>query len=290
MKKSRLFIAGAAAFMAVSTGTVGAYAQNVIDFEDGNYSFVSMKTDDGGDNSVLSVVDFNGSKQLKVDVQDCANIPKVAFDINSILDSDDFDKVKTIEMDITFESKENSTPPGWAGGAIGTQGGEKSPAWAQTSWEGGEYENAVSEPITVQRKFLLSSEKFVNGTENTQMLLMRWGAEVNYNMYVDNVRFLDEKGKKIKLALTSDPVAEAPEQTEAQTEEVTEVVEEIAEEPAEEIAEEINDETTAETVSEPDSDEKTTSATTGNTAAVAAATAVVISGYAVAMTRKKSHR
>lgn len=287
MKKSRLFIAYAAALMAVSAGAAGAYAQTVIDFEDGNYSFVSMKTDDGGDESVLSVADFNGSKQLKVDVQDCANIPKVAFDINSILDSGDFDKVKTIEMEITFESKENSTPPGWAGGAVGTQGGEKSPAWAQTSWEGGEYENAVSEPLTVQRKFLLSSEKLVNGTENTQMILMRWGAEVNYNMYVDNIRFLDDKGEEIKLAIASAPAAD----TAVQTEEVTEAVTEAPEESApEEIAEDVLEETVSETVSEPDSDEKTTSATTGNTAAVAAATAAVISGYAVAMTRRKKHR
>ena len=176
----------------------GKYAVGItFDFEDGNCSFVSMKTDDGGDASVLSVVDFNGSKQLKVDVQDCANVPKVNFSINQILASDDFDKVKTIEMEITFESKDGATPIGWAGGAIGTQGGEKSPAWAQTSWECGEYENPVSEVTVIQRKFLLPSEKFVNGTENTDMLLMRWGADVAYNMYVDNIRFLDDSGNEI---------------------------------------------------------------------------------------------
>ena len=187
MKKMRVMTAGAAALLAVCSASVSAYAQSVIDFEDGNYSFVSMKTDDGGDASVLSVVDFNGSKQLKVDVQDCANVPKVNFSINQLLASDDFDKVKTIEMEITFESKDGATPIGWAGGAIGTQGGEKSPAWAQTSWECGEYENPVSEVTVIQRKFLLPSEKFVNGTENSDMLLMRWGSDVAYNMYVDNI-------------------------------------------------------------------------------------------------------
>ena len=122
MKKMRVMTAGAAALLAVCSASVSAYAQSVIDFEDGNYSFVSMKTDDGGDASVLSVVDFNGSKQLKVDVQDCANVPKVNFSINQLLASDDFDKVKTIEMEITFESKDGATPIGWAGGAIGTNG------------------------------------------------------------------------------------------------------------------------------------------------------------------------
>lgn len=284
MKKMRVMTAGAAALLAVCSASVSAYAQSVVDFEDGNYSFVSMKTDDGGDASVLSVVDFNGSKQLKVDVQDCANVPKVNFSINQLLASDDFDKVKTIEMEITFESKDGATPIGWAGGAIGTQGGEKSPAWAQTSWECGEYENPVSEVTVIQRKFLLPSEKFVNGTENSDMLLMRWGSDVAYNMYVDNIRFLDESGNEIELAIEN-AAAENPAVTEAEA-----PAETAAEETAEEVAPE---ETTASTentdVAEvPESDEKTTSTTTGNTAAAAAATAVVISGYAVAMTRKKN--
>lgn len=284
MKKMRVMTAGAAALLAVCSASVSAYAQSVVDFEDGNYSFVSMKTDDGGDASVLSVVDFNGSKQLKVDVQDCANVPKVNFSINQLLASDDFDKVKTIEMEITFESKDGATPIGWAGGAIGTQGGEKSPAWAQTSWECGEYENPVSEVTVIQRKFLLPSEKFVNGTENSDMLLMRWGSDVAYNMYVDNIRFLDESGNEIELAI-EDTAAETPAVTEAEA-----PAETAAEETAEEAAPE---ETTASTENTdvakvPESDEKTTSTTTGNTAAAAAATAVVISGYAVAMTRKKN--
>lgn len=284
MKKMRVMTAGAAALLAVCSASVSAYAQSVVDFEDGNYSFVSMKTDDGGDASVLSVVDFNGSKQLKVDVQDCANVPKVNFSINQLLASDDFDKVKTIEMEITFESKDGATPIGWAGGAIGTQGGEKSPAWAQTSWECGEYENPVSEVTVIQRKFLLPSEKFVNGTENSDMLLMRWGSDVAYNMYVDNIRFLDDSGNEIELAIEN-AADETPAVTEAEA-----PAETAAEETAEKAAPE---ETTASTENTdanevPESDEKTTSTTTGNTAAAAAATAVVISGYAVAMTRKKN--
>ena len=284
MKKMRVMTAGAAALLAVCSASVSAYAQSVVDFEDGNYSFVSMKTDDGGDASVLSVVDFNGSKQLKVDVQDCANVPKVNFSINQLLASDDFDKVKTIEMEITFESKDGATPIGWAGGAIGTQGGEKSPAWAQTSWECGEYENPVSEVTVIQRKFLLPSEKFVNGTENTDMLLMRWGSDVAYNMYVDNIRFLDESGNEIELAIEN-AADETPAVTEAEA-----PAETAAEETAEEAAsEEMTASTENTDVTEvPESDEKTTSTTTGNTAAAAAATAVVISGYAVAMTRKKN--
>lgn len=294
MKKTKLLTAGIMALSAVTAVSAGAYAADVVDFEDGKYSFASMKTDDGGDPSTLSVVDFGGSKQLKVDVTDCANVPKVYFDLNSMLNPDDFDKVKTIEMDVTFESKDGTTPPGWAGGAIGTQGGEaKTPGWAQTAWECGEYDKAVSDPVTIQRKFLLYSERLVNGTEGTHMILMRWGSEVDYNMYVDNIKFLDADGKAIPLDIKASaaPVqtTAAPEETEPETE-----PEEIPEEttaPAE--TEAVPEETEApETTSapeetDPESDNKTTSSTTGNLSAFAAASALVLSGYAVAMTRRK---
>ncbi len=46
------------AIAAVSIGVSAATA----DFEDENYSFVTMKTDDGGDLSVLSIEEYNGSK------------------------------------------------------------------------------------------------------------------------------------------------------------------------------------------------------------------------------------
>ena len=292
MKKTKLLTAGIMALSAVTAVSAGAYAADVVDFEDGKYSFVSMKTDDGGDPSTLSVVDFNGSKQLKVDVTDCANVPKVYFDLNSMLNPDDFDKVKTIEMDVTFESKDGTTAPGWAGGAIGTQGGEtKKPSWGQTDWECGEYDKAVSDPVTIQRKFLLYSERLVNGTEGTHMILMRWGAEVDYNMYVDNIKFLDADGKKIPLEIKA---SAAPVQTTAAAEETVSEPEDIPEEttaPAEtEAAPEENEAPETEAAPaeiEPESDNETTSSTTGNFSAFAAASAVVLSGYAVAMTRRK---
>lgn len=295
MKKIKLLTAGIMALSAVTAVSAGAYAADVVDFEDGKYSFVSMKTDDGGDPSVLSVVDFGGSKQLKVDVTDCANVPKVYFDLNSMLNPDDFDKVKTIEMDVTFESKDGTTPPGWAGGAIGTQGGEtNTPAWAQTAWECGEYDKAVSDPVTIQRKFLLYSERLVNGTEGTHMILMRWGSEVDYNMYVDNIRFLDADGNAISLELKASaaPVqtTAAPEETEAETEpeEIPEETEAQTEAPVTEAEEtEAPVTETAPEATDPESDNETTSSTTGNLSAFAAASALVLSGYAVAMTRRK---
>lgn len=315
MKKLGLLWAGAAALAATGMMSICASAATVVDFEDGDYSFVSMKTDDGGDNSTLSVVDLDGSKQLKVDVKDCANVPKVRFDLDKLVPSDSLSRIRSIEMTVTLESKDD-TPPGWAGGALGTQGAEGgAPAWAQTAWEDGEYDNPRSKPFTVQRKFLLARERFANDTQGNHMILMRWGCEVDYCMYVDNVRFLDGSGNEIELLTGSSGTVQTT-QTEEVTEtettpEVTEevipesvdsseVIEEVTE--AEVIEEETVEETAEETVKAdedekddkkedkeeaPDSDDETTAATTGNPASILAATAVILSGYAVSMTRRK---
>lgn len=298
MKKIRLITAVITAFSAVMTFSTAASAADVIDFENEKYSFVSMKTDDGGDPSVLSVVDFNGSKQLKVDVTDCKNVPKVCFDLNSILKKRDFEKVKTIEMDITIESKDGTTPPGWAGGAVGTQGGDAdSPAWSQTPWEIEGNTKAVTEQTTICKKFLLYSDRLVNGTPNTQMLLMRWGAEVDYNMYVDNIRFLDSDGKALKLSIRASKQTNDAEESETVTQTETEPVTETEPAPEAETEPVTEKETGSETEApvtentpedtKPESDNNTDSSTTGNVSAFAAASAVVLSGYAVAMTRRK---
>ncbi len=189
------------AIAAVSIGVSAATA----DFEDGNYSFATMKTDDGGDLSVLSIEEYNGSKQLKVDVQDCSLLPKVQFDLNAMVGTDNLSDIDKILMDVTFVSKDGTTPPGWIGGALGTAGENDTPAWDQSDYEGGEYENAASEPITVERKFLIPAKKPVSGTPNTIALLMRWAAEVPYYMYIDNVRILDANGNEIALAASSAP-------------------------------------------------------------------------------------
>ena len=115
-----------AASVCVSVAAICAMATvasaEAIDFEDGNYSFASVRTDDGGDLSVLSVEEFNGSKQLKVDVQDCSLLPKILFDMNAIVGTDNLSDVDKILMDVTFASKDGTTAPGWSGGCIGTTG------------------------------------------------------------------------------------------------------------------------------------------------------------------------
>lgn len=201
-----------AASVCVSVAAIFAMATvasaEAIDFEDGNYSFVSVKTDDGGDFSVISVEEFNGSKQLKVDVQDCSLLTKILFDMNAIVGTDNLSDVDKILMDVTFASKDGTTAPGWVGGCIGTTGSNDTPAWDQSDFEGGEWDNPVSQPMTIERKFLLPSKKFVSGTEGSVAQLMRWATEVPYYMYVDNVRILDKDGNEMALAINAAPAAD----------------------------------------------------------------------------------
>lgn len=267
-------ICASAAVMA--TASLSASAAT-IDFEDGDYSFVSMKTDDGGDVSVLSVEDYNGSKQLKVDVQDCSLLPKVQFDLNTIVGTDNLSNIEKITMEVTFVSKDGTTPPGWIGGALGTAGENDVPAWAQSDYEGGEYDNPASQPITVERKFLIPAQRVVSGTPNTIAMLMRWAAEVPYYMYVDNVTILDADGNEIALATSSGSAAvtdTAADNDSASAE---------AENDSAADSSSASDNASASSDTAPAADSTTTSATTGNIpAASIAAIAVISAATAVA--------
>lgn len=252
---------------AVCAGTAALASVNIFasaataDFEDDNYSFVTMKTDDGGDFSVLSIEEYNGSKQLKVDVQDCSLLPKVQFDLNAMVGTDNLSNIDKILMDVTFVSKDGTTPPGWIGGALGTAGENDSPAWDQSGYEGGEYENAASETIVVERKFLLPSSRPVSGTPNTIALLMRWAADVPYYMYIDNVIILDADGNEIALAGSSNSEA-APSDNETEGE-------------------------TSSSEETPVSDDTTNAAPTGNTSAASIAVIAVCSAAIAAASKSR---
>jgi len=94
--------------VALTLGLVGgiAYAADgsasSIDFEDGLYGFVGMDMSAGNaDASVLSLVDYNGSKALKVEVQ--SKTPYVIFEISALL-GDDVAKLASVTMDIGIDN------------------------------------------------------------------------------------------------------------------------------------------------------------------------------------------
>lgn len=251
--KSIAAVCASAAVMA--SLSIGASAAT-IDFEDGKYDpYFTMKTNDGGDQSVLSIEEFNGSKQLKIDVQDCSLLPKLQIHLDKLVGSDHLSDIKKVQLELTIVSKDGTTPPGWIGGDLGSESldDQVTLGWSDTAYEGGEYENSVAATINVEHKWLLPSKAPQNGTEGITCLLQRWACEVPYYMYVDNVTLLDENGNEISVLASADS-APAPASDSA-----------------------------------PASDGASSSATTGNIPAASMA-AVAVCAAAVAAAAKKSRK
>ncbi len=261
-------IAGAMALSAM-TFSASAEAKTVLDFEDGLMTGISMKTDDGGDKSVLSVVDYNGSKQLKVDIQKANRIPKVFFDVGAIVGYNNMEKVAKFTCDLTIQSAvvlDDSDPenilydvPSWQGGAVGSQDGAGGAlGWGQDAWTAEEYNNS-SITITVERN--LNGSTFTNGTEGSHILLMKWASEASdVDMYIDNVKFLDADGNALEIYPAEDAAEEEATEEEATEEEATEeeaTEEEVADEEVaeEEVEEEATEEETEEDAAEEEVEE-----------------------------------
>lgn len=325
MKIKKIIAGVAAAAMTVSTmaamsvSAINAGATS-LDFEDGDYSFVYMNTDSGADKSVLSVEDYNGSKRLKVDVQDKTMVPKVWFDLDKIMDRSSTVQIRKITFDLTIVPKTEEGIIGWAGGALGAAGGfdpaakgsgQANPGWSQGTWDGGAYDPGVAAEIKIERKFIMKNEFYSEDGTNPFFGLMRWAAADdadNYVMYIDNVQFLDEKGKNIAVGVT--PAEEAaPEETEAAPAETEAAPAETAAPAVEEVAldEDADEEVaapveTAAPVAEPAPAATeaaapaeaapapavtTTPAATGNTAVASIAAVMAIAGAAAIVAKKR---
>ena len=328
MKKALASVAAvamaASMVSAFSVSTSAITEGTKIDFEDGDYSFVYLNLDDGSDNSVLSVEDYDGSKQLKVDVQQTGKVPKVWFDLDKITTRDNTIQISTIEMDLTFVPKSETEMVGWAGGVIAsaggfdqnnTQGSQINPNWAQTDWAS-EDENAYTEGMPAKvhatKKFLLPASKYTTEGTNPFFGIMRWAADTNYVMYVDNIVLKDKDGNALPVGVTAAATEEAAtteeaaaaEETTAAVEETTaevteaateaEVVEDTAAEEvvedtaAEEVAVPAETEAAAEVTEAPAADTAATPvAATGNAAVASIAAVMAVAGAAALVSKRK---
>ena len=247
-----------------------------IDFEDGDCSFVYMNVDDAtADPSNLSVEDYDGSKQLKVDVTKASNSPKVWFDLDKIMPREKTITITQIEFDLTIVPKNAEDQVGWAAGAIGAAGGfdmdapgkgQKNPGWSQDSWECTDenaYTPGAAAKVHIVRKFLLPTVQYKEAGVNPFFGLMRWGAETDYVMYIDNIVFTGDKGT---ITVGLPPVEETT------VEETAAAVEETTAAPAEETTAAAVEETTAAPAETAAPVEETTAAPAETTAAAPAET------------------
>lgn len=323
MKIKKIIAGVAAAAMACTTmAAMSVSAINAggtsIDFEDGDFSFVYMNTDSGADKSVLSVEDYNGSKRLKVDVQDKKMFPKVWFDLDKITDRSNTVQIRKITFDLAIVPKTAEGIVGWAGGAVGAAGGfdpaakgsgQVNPNWSDKAWDGGAYDPGVAAEVKIERKFMMKNEFYTEDGVNPFFGLMRWAAADDadeYVMYIDNIQLLDEKGNALPIGVT--PAAEettaAPEETTAAPAEETtaapaETEPALVENDDEEIVANDTEVAPAETeapaeaepapaVTEaPAADATTTPAATGNVAVASIAAVMAIAGAAAIVAKKR---
>ena len=321
MKKALASVAAvamaASMVSAFSVSTSALTEGTKIDFEDGDYSFVYLNLDDGSDNSVLSVEDYDGSKQLKVDVQQTGKVPKVWFDLDKITTRENTVQISTIEMDLTFVPKSETEMVGWAGGVIASAGGfdqndtkgsQVNPNWTQTDWAS-EDENAYTEGMPAKvhatKKFLLPASKYTAEGTNPFFGIMRWAADTNYVMYVDNIVLKDKDGNALPVGVTAAATEEAATTEEAAAEETTAAVEETTAEvteaateaevvedtAAEEVAapaEEVTEAAAEEVTEAPAADTAATPvAATGNAAVASIAAVMAVAGAAAVISKRK---
>ena len=314
MKINKLFAGISAAAIAAtmcsfSTSAVAEGAASV-DFEDGDCSFVYMNVDDAGsDESVLSVADYEGSKQLKIDVKDSTKVPKVWFDLYKIMPKDSVPSIASMEFDLTIVPKDSSKQLGWMGGAVGAAGSygtQKNPAWSSGDWtcdDNNLYVDGGVAKVHVKRTFLLkATQGFTAKSESPFFGFMTWANQngTEYEMYVDNMVFSDDAGKAITLGVpaveetTAEETTAAVEETTAAETEAPEVITAADETAAEtEAAPAETEAAPAETAAETTAAETTAAATTdapaktGNTAAAAIVAVMAVAGAAAVITKKR---
>jgi len=163
----------------------------------------------------LSVAEFKGEKQLRIEVLGYNEetkkykTPKIVFDVDELVGSDNLSKVKSFSCDITQvavgefigDDGEPMMVPGNLMGSFGSITGENSDVWYEPTGSANEYAMAEWkfgwEYLHVEGKWLLKG--FVDGTTNSTLVFMRWSIPNQADVYIDNLTFYDEEGNSIPI-------------------------------------------------------------------------------------------
>lgn len=175
----------------------------VIDFEDEYYAMLGVSTATGdADASELSVVDYNKSKALRVDVK--AKNPYVAFNVEGLL-GENLDKVRTITFDVGVELGSDGKFYAASGKLYTvTNGGDTKMGYDWSVYL--KSKNPKTAKVTLKDVF------FTNGQGDTMMITKEADAFVDSDkfpgeeprdIYLDNFMFLDENGEPLPLDLSA---------------------------------------------------------------------------------------
>lgn len=172
-------------------------AAEVLDFEDGKVHPGIQKhiNDDGsvdGEVYSLEVVDFNGSKMLKIEPEGLGT-PKMKFVVTDLVGEEAYASVVTIEYDLILENP-TGDPVGWNGGTYGATPTGPSNWSNNVDFTIENYESNVTEAKHVSVT-LAEGFEFTD-PNNSFFLYMNWGNNGN-NHYMDNIRLLDREGNVV---------------------------------------------------------------------------------------------
>lgn len=215
---------------AVSCGEVGqlgfnipqrATDPNTVDFEDGDFSFAKVITDDKESaTGTLSVEEIHGNRMLKfsddMTVSPDGKVQKISINTAQLLGTEKLPLVRSIEFDVYADAiadgyinrdgqnvKASGTISCGGGTVVDFTDSNGKRKWYDfAGFQGGEYNLPMSEAVHGEFKFLLAdsgmcwSEKMTDAN----FLIMRWGSENQSNLYIDNIVFFDGNGNSIPLA------------------------------------------------------------------------------------------
>lgn len=175
---------------------VDAPAGSVIDFEDGNYGFIVLDTSPGdADESILEIVDFNGSKALKVDVQN-EKTPYLGFDVASLV-GDRLVDIRSIEMTVYVEdpSGEFIACSGHIYAYSGEENVETADPWSVYLED--------QNPKRIIGKLDKEEEYFVAGAQNLfAMTKLSGNSGKASDFYIDDIVLRDANGEAIPVDTT----------------------------------------------------------------------------------------
>lgn len=201
MKLFKKIVSAVAVLTLVATAVpmTAIAATDVIDFEDGNVpAAIRMALmDDGsadGDPSILSVVDFNGSKMLKIDSQ-ANGTPKVKFYVAELVGEENFTNVVGMEYDMIIE-KPGDVMTTWNGGTVAATPTGPS-GWANgTEWTLQDDTKNVSDVTHLSHT--LEGPFVFKEVDKAFFMYMNW-ANNGTDIYLDNIKLLDASGNAVAL-------------------------------------------------------------------------------------------
>lgn len=202
--KKVLSVAAVLALVVTAFPANARAAADVVDFEDGNIpaGIIMAVLDDGtpdGDPAILSVVDFAGSKMLKIDSQ-ANGTPKVKFMVADLVGVENVSKVMGIEYDLVIEQPSGEVA-GWNGGTIGAGNWAAGGGWynGDVGFTVEDYENSVT-AVSHHKELIIPGFGFTD--ETGFFMFMNWANNGTDN-YIDNVRLLDADGNAIEFLATA---------------------------------------------------------------------------------------